>query len=250
MAERRAFVALRPTPNYRRESFARAFRLHGYTVDFNLPDRQHQGDVLMIWNRTGRDEAAARVFEMIGNRVIIAENGYLGKQINGETWYALSLNHHNGRGNWFVGDAKRWEQMRVDLQPFRKNGTEVVLLPQRGIGEPGVAMPSNWLTFAQHQLNGRIRFHPGIHSCIDLEKDLANACAVYTWGSGAAIKALTYGVPVVYDLDGWIGAEASSRVGESLNCDEAARQRMFERLAWAQWRLSEIEDGTALEHLL
>ena len=245
-----AWIGLKQTPNYRCESFAKGFIRHGYAIEFGLPRAAVSGDVLLIWNRSGLSDIAARGFEKVGNRVLVAENGYLGKQINGEVWYAISQNHHNGLGTWPIGSPERWDAMHVELQPFRTGGDEIVLLPQRGIGEPGVAMPSHWLTKAQAQLNGRVRFHPGLHSCIDLQKDLQNAKAVYTWGSGAAIKALTYGIPVVYDLAGWIGAEAGSRFNLPLNRSEAKRQSMFEKLAWAQWRLSEIEYGIALEHLL
>ena len=99
-------------------------------------------------------------------------------------------------------------------------------------------------------LPNRIRNHPGMYACVELDVDLANAAAVYTWGSGAAIKALVMGIPVVYDFDNWIGAQAASKIGEPLKRDDRARRQMFERLAWAQWSLSEIEDGTAMEHLL
>lgn len=245
-----AWIGLKSTPNYRRDSFASGFQKHGYQIDFNLPRTALPGDVLLVWNRAGAGDNAARLFERIGNTVLVAENGYLGKQLNGEVWYALSRSHHNGLGTWSTGDSSRWQQMQVDLKSFRTDGTEIVLLPQRGIGERGVAMPPWWINKAAAQMNGRIRYHPGLHSCIDLEQDLRNARAVYTWGSGAAIKALVYGVPVVYDLEGWIGAEAASRIGEPLNCNEGKRQSMFERLAWAQWRLSEIEDGSAFERLL
>jgi hypothetical protein len=105
-----------------------------------------------------------------------------------------------------------------------------------------------------HGIVGRVRPHPGIAKCVPLEKDLAKASAVVTWGSGAALKALTLGIPVYADMPQWIGADAalpvSALASGQCNRDSDARLRMFRRLAWAQWRLSEIEDGTAFRALL
>ena len=250
----RAWIGLKPTPHYRRDSFARGFYLHGFQVEFGFPRNAEPGDILLIWNRQGESDAAAQKFERAGNKVLVAENGYLGKELNGEPLYAIAHNHHNGAGTWPIGDASRWEKLHIDLKPWRYTGNEVVLLPQRSIGEHGIAMPQGWVDAATREqsikLPKRVRPHPGMRDCVDLEVDLANAAAVYTWGSGAAIKALMMGIPAVYDLDTWIGAQSASRIGEPLKRDHQARRQMFEKLAWAQWSLSEVEDGTAFRYLL
>jgi hypothetical protein len=74
-----------------------------------------------------------------------------------------------------------------------------------------------------------------------LEDDLARCGKVITWGSGAAVKALLWGIPVVSEMPHWIA--------DQQNTDES-RLAMFRRLAWAQWRLSEIESGEAFACLL
>lgn len=254
MNPHRVWIGLKPTPHYRRESFARGFQLHGFKAEFGFPKVAADGDVLLIWNRQGDSDTAAAKFERAGNRVLVAENGYLGKTVGAEPLYALARNHHNGAGTWRIGDVSRWERFHIDLCDWRSGGSEIVFLPQRSIGEQGIAMPHGWTDAASRRLNldlpHRIRPHPGIRACIDLMDDLRKAAAVCTWGSGAAIKALIAGIPVIYDFEKWIGAMAASRIGEPLKRDSVARQHMFERLAWAQWRLSEIEDGTALEYLL
>lgn len=62
-----------------------------------------------------------------------------------------------------------------------------------------------------------------------------------TWGSGAAVKALMWGIKVESHYPEWIGQQD--------NTDEG-RLAMFRRLAWAQWELSEIASGEAFEWLL
>jgi hypothetical protein len=73
-----------------------------------------------------------------------------------------------------------------------------------------------------------------------LAEDLANASEVRTWGSGAAVKALMWGIPVRSYMPRWCG--------EQQNTDESRRE-MLRRLAWAQWTLEEIADGAPFRWL-
>jgi hypothetical protein len=212
-----------------------------------LPDPK-PGDVLLIWNRSGVNEHDARRFESVGATVLVAENGYLGKEWLGIKWFALAIGHHNGLGLWHDEGPDRWDRYGVELHPWR-SGHEVVVLPQRGIGEPGIAMPRSWPA-AKY---GRVREHPGIRPCKPLNDDLAHAAYVVTWGSGAALKALLFGVPVYYGLSGWIGAQAAlpiSDIGGSPKRSDADRLAMFRRLAWAQWTVNEIETGEPFLRLM
>jgi hypothetical protein len=99
----------------------------------------------------------------------------------------------------------------------------------------------------------RLRRHPG-HAKTEPYDDLRNAHAAVTWGSGAAIKALAFGVPVFHAFPRWIGApSALSLDGSDLEaplCDDDARLAMFRRLAWAQWPMADIVSGEAFSWLL
>lgn len=247
---KRAWIALKEMPHYRRDAFAEGAKRIGYQPEFSLTHRPGPHDLLIIWNRYGASASAAALFEQEGLPVLVAENGYLGNEFAGSRWYAISRNLHNGAGSWNHYGSSRWDSLGVELQPFRLSGEELVLLPQRGIGSEGVAMPRNWEFHAQQRSGGRVRSHPGLRPCTPLEQDLSKAYAVYTWGSGAAIKALLWGIPVYSDMPKWIAAPASARYGEELNRSEFARLEMFRRLAWAMWRLEEIENGQALDMLL
>lgn len=246
----KAWVALKPTPNYALQSFLKGFERLGYQACHGYTHTPGPNDVLLIWNRWRGEEIAAEAFETAGRPVLIAENGYLGKQFNGHRWYAISRNYHNGAGTWVNLGPERWGKYGCDLDPFRESGDEIVLLPQRFIGCPGVAMPRGWQESALSRVKARVRPHPGINPCLPLKEDLVNAEAVYTWGSGAAIKALMYGIPVWYDMPNWIGAPAASRFGEPLNRNEEDRLKMFQRLIWAMWTLDEVEEGTPFKVLL
>lgn len=223
--------ALRPDPHYRREVFDAGFRALGYEAASH--DRC---DVYLTWNRFGTRERIADQVEGRGGRVLVAENATWGNGFLGEKWYSIWPRFHNRSDCIRYGGPERWDSLGVELAPWRAGG-ETVGLPQRGIGPAGVAMPRTWVPPAFD----RIRRHPGVNACKPLEDDLADAGKVVTWGSGAAIKALMLGIKVESHMPKW--------AGEQDNTDEG-RLNMLRRLAWAQWRLSEIEAGDPFRWLL
>ncbi len=196
--------------------------------------------MLVTWNRCGIGEKAASVFESVGLPVLVTENAAWGNDFAGGKWYTLALKRHNTSGMFPVGDADRWDSLGIDLQDWRTEG-ETVILAQRGIGSSPTASPPRWAEKIQATIGGRIRRHPGTKPAVSLEDDLANCGHVVTWGSGAAIKALMWGIPVTSYMPKWVGF-----------CDntDAGRLRMFRELAWSQFRLSEFESGEAFARML
>lgn len=253
---RRAVVMVRDREPYPHSQFAEGFKRLGYKVRADVAFDPDPGDVLLIWNRSGMRDAAAKAFTAAGAPVIVAENGWIGKGLDGGKMYALCLDHHNGAGRWFVGDHDRLPLMRFGLQPWRKSGDHILVICSRGIGEPGVAQPRDWPITIARQLRGltdrpiRVRLHPG-DSHASLDADLANAHAAVTWASGGAIKALAAGYPIFYDFKKWIGASAAIRGFENMESPFLGdRLPMFRRLAWAQWTSAEIASGGPLEWLV
>ena len=228
----RAFLNLRHAVPARLAAFTAGLERCGYTVLHETTTRPKQGDILVTWNRIREGQRAACAFEARGLPVLVTENASWGNDFAGGHWYSLARDFHNTAGRFPYGGPERWDALGVDLMPWRTGGEEIVILPQRGIGPTGVAMPCGWENRACARTGGRIRRHPGTRACVPLQDDLAQARRVVTWGSGAAIKALLWGIPVDSDMPDWIGWQD--------NTDEG-RLRMFQRLAWAQWRLEEIE---------
>lgn len=238
----KAVCTLRRDIAYRRDAFREGLEAAGYTlVERTL--KPEPDDLLLIWNRYGINDYFANLFEKAGAKVFVTENGWLGKSWRNAGWFALSKNHHCGAGAWTVGGPERWDSLNVPLAPWRTEG-ERIILAQRGIGEPGLASPPEWAERIRATYGGRIRKHPGKHAPdISLEEDLKDAGEVITWASGAALKALTMGIPVRAACTKWIGFGAASAMHEPLKRDDAARLNMFRRLAWAMWTLEEIRTG-------
>lgn len=250
---RRVCSLLRHGQHYRADIFAEGLRRHGYRIERKWERSPHPSDLLLIWNRCRGFEAIAEIYEQAGARVLIAENGYIDRGPEGVKYYALALSSHNGAGRWFVGAQPRFE---INDQPWRESGSKVLVLPQRGIGEPGVAMPGNWTATTLKRLaeiTSReivLRPHPG-HQKISPPIDFGDIWCAITWGSGAAIKALRAGVPVFYDFPKWIGGCAAAPLaGDLESCQTPSRALLWTRVSWAQWTLAEIASGEALDRLL
>lgn len=259
-----AYVMIRAEPCYRADAFKQGLRAAGYLIQ-GAPRAQPPNpcDVLVIWNRYGRFNHYAEVFERAGARVIVAENGFLGRDAPGGPWYSLCSSMPLACGSWpvFHGEEHRWDEiayaMGAKICEWRNSGNEIIILAQRGIGPPGVRQPDGWHRRTAEQLKAaghrvRVRVHPGENPPpISLEDDLRNARAVVTWASGAAFKALLLGVPVLYGCEQWVGREAATflRVSRNLEISSPERLPTFRRLAWSVWRTREIVTGLPFRRL-
>lgn len=235
----------------KQRAYAAGLERAGFRVSTGFSSTPQRGDVLVIWNRHSIWEPKIRRYEQAGCKIIVTENGYT------DGYRAMALWHHNGPGEWRVGEHDRWADTGIELAPWREDGDHILVLPQRGIGEVGVRMPRIWLpaTLAALKKSTKrrivVRRHPGKEESRSLSEDLQGAWAAVTWASSAGIKALIAGVPVFYGLPGWIGAGAADRFsGNAENPTMGDRLPAFRRMAWAQWTNEEIESGEAVRWLL
>lgn len=255
-----AYNLTRRDIHYRHEVFSAGLKAAGYQVESLPPAKGNPSDVLLIWNRYGQYHDIAKQFERGGGTVIVAENGYLGKDETGGQLYALAIGGHNGSGQWNTGGPERFAALGVDLQDWRTEGSHVLICPNRSFGRPDMIMPCDWASDVRRRLAKlthreiRVRPHPGNEPPKKpLAADLAGAWAVVIWGSSAGVHALANGIPVFRESPYWIAAAADSqniKMIEDPAMDDIRRQHAFERLAWAQWSLAQIKSGEAFGHLL
>lgn len=237
----RAWLNLRYVETPRWSAFEAGLRACGYEVRNGTTNKPLPGDVLVTWNRIGTGQKCANEFEAAGAPVLVAENATWGNGFNNQRWYHIARTRHNTAGMFPIGGPERWDDLGVELAPFRGSGFDLVL-PQRGIGSRPTAMPAGWGEGIRRKHNARIRHHPGTNKkAPSLESDLQGCGRVLTWGSGAAIKALMMGCQVKSYMPDWIGAQDNTPEG---------RLAMFRQLAWAQWTLDEISSGAPFARLL
>lgn len=266
---KRAWVAIREQPWYRREAFSAGLKRAGFEVRAgNASSDARPGDVLLQWNRYGGNHEQALAFERRGGLVLVAENGYIGRGGSAPKfdvhprgpkagdYYALAKHYHNGAGEWRSGGPERLAALGIELKPWRAQGSHVLVCPNRSFGVPGRIMPVDWAEKTAARLRREtkrpvtVRSHPGNDAPKrTLADDLAGAWAMVIWSSSSGVHALAAGIPVFCEAPFWImkGASAAGSIDEPVIPE---RRPHFERMAWAQWTLAEIESGAAFGHLL
>lgn len=256
-----AYLRIEKGPEYRFNAFYEGLIAAGYTTTPREPRSINPGDVLVMWNRGGTNETFGSIFEKAGGTVLVAENGYIGADENGHQLYAIAKGGHNGSGTWYQGGSERWKELNIELQPYRKDGSHVLLCPNRFIGSKVMRMPLGYAEFMTTRLNDltkrpiHIRPHPGNWQVnppkTPLEDDLRNAWAVGIWSSSSGVRALVSGIPVFYFAPYWIASDAADNdITHIENPVLKDRLPAFEKLAWAQWTLNEIRKGLPFYYLL
>lgn len=265
-----AYNLTRAEVHYRHEVFSAGLLAAGYDVRNKLgPERARPGDLLLIWNRYGHFNEYAARFERSGGTVVVAENGYLGRDPEDRQYFALACGGHNGSGSWREGLEDRFSALGVALQPWRGEGSHIVVRGQRGIGSPLMASPPNWARdFAERLRRVTKRKvvvvpHPGEGAERDRshEQYLKGAHALVIWSSSVGVKALAMGVPVFYCAPHWICSSAArwipsgGKSAEMLDVehplmDDELRLDSMHRMSWAQWSLAEIATGRPFKELL
>lgn len=269
----KAYCLIRSQPYYRREAFVSGLRAAGHEVSDWPPAKVDENTLLVMWNRYSTNAALALQVESVGGKVIVAENGYLGKggsipkwdvhpqgPANGD-YYALALGGHNGNGDWSSGGAQRWLALGVSLKPLRSEGKRILVCPNRPFGVN--AMPHDWpvevIVWLREstQMEITVRPHPG-NACParPLHADLKDCYAMVIWSSGAGVHALVAGIPVICCAPAWIAKRAAQSSWRDLEVTtdpeqwDRLRAQAFERMAWAQWTAEEIASGKPFDHLL
>ncbi len=257
-----AYNLTREAVHYRHSTFSEGLAAAGFSVSKVPPAKVLPGDVLLIWNRYGYFHEQALRFERQGGTVIVAENGYLGRDEQGRQLFAMALRGHNGSGVWPSGDGSRFAQLGIELKPWRTQGSKIVVRGQRGIGAPGMASPAGWHQKIRDQIRAiaprriiQVIEHPGngAESNQDHNEYLKTAHALVIWSSSVGVKALVMGVPVFFCSPCWVCSEAGLRGVANLETplmSDELRLAALQRMAWAQWRLQEIASGEAFKELL
>ena len=220
--------------------------------------------MLVTWTvHRGGKEAAARAFEAAGGQVLVCEEAYI-REVRGERHFALALHDHNGAGRWVVGGPERWESFGIALKAWRRGGRRILVREQRGIGSARMASPPLWhddVSARLTRLSERpvvFRAHPKSRLYPELAERqpplaeaLADAHAVVTWASSLAVRALIAGVPVFFEAPEIVCAGACQRgIARIEEPSYPDRLPALERLAWAQWSITEIERGDPFAVLL
>jgi hypothetical protein len=259
---RKAWIIVSPEPEYRIEAYSSGLRRLGYEPMLEPPKKRcKEGDIVLTWNLHGVGGKAAEEARSRGATVIVTENGWLGNDDSGRPPYALALDGHNGSGRWYVGDSKRWEDLGIDLSPWRSTGDYILIFDQIGVGSRDMKPPVGYGWVAQERVRQAtslptiVRPHPTKQKARgytrSLEEDFRGAKALVTWASAGGVKALVSGIPTFYDAPSYIMAGAAEKGLWNLeNPSLPDRLPIMHRMAWAQWFVEELASGVSFDFLL
>lgn len=184
-------------------------------------------------------------------------------------------------GNFLNADSPsdRWENLKkifnIQERPWRKNGDYILLCtqPQDNWSMAGKD-PFEWAVQVKNEIRKytdrpiKIRPHPNhrdraLRICSELLPDcpvtditlneyrytflqeLENAWCVVTHNSTAAVDAVTYGIPVFMTADTCLAWEMGSNDFSTIeNPIMPDRTQWLNDLAYANWSIQEVKDGT------
>lgn len=264
---RTAWITLRHQPPYRSDAFANGFEELGFRVQMKFPGERmvRPEDVVVVWNLNPRYRPPAQQAARIGAALLVTENGYIPKKGASEHYYALARNGHNGSGMWFTGKEDRWSPLGQTIHDWKINPKgHVLIADQRGIGSELMKCPRPFYETVVPRMKRifarvnkkdipefRLRAHPGRHQPKrTLEEDFKGARAVVTWASNVANQALLYGVPTFRVAPYHVNEAAIADLNLLPDPPMPDRLAAFKKLAWAQWSLTEINQGAAFRHSL
>lgn len=215
--------------------------------------------VLWSWKRPKIIEAA----QCRNRRILVMERGLIQPR---NEWVSLAVDGFNNRGRFAVcpDDGERWGRYFSHwLRPWREAKGYALLIGQ----VPGdtALRGTDMATWAQARTGALVKMgltvvyrpHPLADTPVpdgafisrrSLSDDLAGAGRVVTFSSTTAVEAVLAGVPVCVEDEGSVAYPmASHHVEEPLVTPD--RTRWCHDLAWRQWSLEELRDGTAWKHV-
>lgn len=235
-------------------------------IDEHEPRAPFSVAVMFGWGKL-RHREILRQQSLVRGKTLVVSFGSLKRS---EGFFTLGWNGLNGRAEYFNENspADRWEQLHIDLRPWRSSGQHIIVSGQVPTdGSVATVDIFQWceeqtinlrcwtarpIIFRPHPLARDISFEiPGaVRSEKSLSEDLSEAWAVVTYNSTSSSMAVIDGVPV-------FTADRGSMAWEVSNHDlkKIENPVLFDRTQWAfnlaytQWQLEEIKAGLAWDHL-
>lgn len=209
------------------------------------------------------------VWRRRGHTVLVMERGYVGDRFAS---LSLAWNGLNNRGTAPRADdgGERWRRRYGHLlRPWRKGGEYALLVGQvrndAAVGDLDIQrwyvkaaarmrerFPALPVLFRPHPVEIRRGLSPAVPGVPTLHGSLADAleraAVVVTYNSGTGIDAALAGVPVIACDEGSMAWDVAAH-GLDADLVRPDRDAWCAQLAWRQWSLDEVRDGTAWEHL-
>lgn len=242
-------------------------------------------DILIIWNRHNDQDNVAKRFEAVGAKVFAIENPYI-KTKDHKDWISVGIGYHNNLdyAPKLLDNGERFAQLGIEIKPWRQSGKHILFptqaknFNQAGLGWKDYAIPqgadesilkkirkitdrkivfrlspkSMNVPISTENIGKNIEVSNNEFNRCSVNKDLENAWATCLWTSNAATESLLMGIPVFVCGPGVYMKDVCNM---NLNDIENPimpdnRLQLFNRMAWAQYNINEVESGFMFNCLL
>ncbi len=268
MKTKLAIIYIRQNDLYPWQSIQAGLESLGYQVKFGL-HKPKDDDLLITWTpwKGTASHRQGELHKANGGKWIVFENGYI-PDIHGVKYWAAGLNGYNGWGDHRVkDDSSRWDSWGLEIKQWRRDSGEYSLVVgQFGHKDTRYSMPKDWPEKIIKKINPNMfdqniiyRPKPSRPRAPDIKgfklstnklllDDLKISADCFTWNSpSVSVECLLFGVPVFINSKTHIIIDLGYNQFEYPSCD---RKKIFNKLAWTQWKNKEIEEGKPFVHLL
>lgn len=195
--------------------------------------------------------------------VLVMERGYIGDRFS---WYSLGWNGLNGNATFPDKDEPSRFREHFSMRPWKEGGDYVLLIGQvpgdmsihavainhwyRRTAEEAKKALGLPVFFREHPVAVKRHLRVMVPKVEKIGGDLLGAFegarCVVTYNSNTAVEAVLAGIPSVTADRGSMAWEVTSH---DFNLVKPDREAWASRLAWCQWTLEEMANGTAWEHV-
>lgn len=257
-------------------AFARGAEAHGVKVQYRNPsvyrrDCYTPATAVLVYGVKGPCEAIIGDQLDAGGCPIVLEMGFVGRGMGLDAYWSIGIGGLNAHADFknVLMPGDRWADLNVPLQPWRRAGAgQIVVVAGQVPGDANVVGidTRNWAQETIAKLRRHTdrpivyRPHPKDYnlSPIDgvplsrrpLQADLAEAWALVTWNSNSSVDAVLAGVPVFCMSKAMASDVGLCDLGQIETPATPDRQQWAHSLAYAQWRVDEIEKGLTWRHLM
>ena len=197
-------------------------------------------------------------------KIVVIERGYFKDRM---IHYSLGVGGLNGRADFNNNYSKsdRWINAGIELKNWKRSGEYYLVMGQvdgdMSIKDVDI---NNWYRHISGELLEKtdkpiyFRAHPLSRKYIDclstmdgdLHVALSNACGVITYNSNSGVDAILAGVPTMaQDRGSMTWGVCAKSVNQLIDYAYPDRNQWAYNLAYTQWTLDELKDGTAWGHL-
>ena len=226
--------------------------------------RNVQSDHYVLWGLIGNNYQMMQVYKNQWTFCDMPYHGRLkGADYENSYWRWCYGGFHDNRKLDVPSD--RFEQWGVELEPYREEGDFILICPSSETMTRAICgvNQDRWVQLMYDKIKPhtdkpiRVRYKPRKYGTsgpavetVSMKEELKGCHAIVTSASLTAIEALQMGVPVFTDTSQNPAAWCAEMDFRKINNPELFdRQELFNNLAYKQYSIKELRDGTAYENL-